>query len=201
MASGRPDYFGTIVAAGKYDDAYTPIALDVDGFITATMKGAYDAGLKTIAVDSSGIMKANLSAQDLDFLTVRPAYGAVDDDIDGKLIADATESVIFTKSGRGVLVGGVVRWWGGSSKARLRVKVVIDTNSICAVYTDDLMDRHITKPNILPTYVIKYDEVNYAYVVGISPGITFESSFAIQIYHELGMNQQVNWELYWALVP
>ena len=86
MPSGRPDWFGTIVSAGKYDTQFIPIAVDASGALVALLKGASvisgevdvnqldgvrevqganGGGLVTFAVDASGALVALLKGTSL----------------------------------------------------------------------------------------------------------------------------------------
>jgi len=201
MPSGRPDWFGTIVAAGKYDDTYLPIALDVDGFITATMKGAYDAVLKTIAVDSNGIMKANLYAQDMDFLTVRPAYGQAIRYHGSKTVVSGEYPSLLKVSGRGVILGGYFYWATASTSKDLIIYLNIDDVLVSAETTQELHLGNLYRQKPGPVYVLIYDDDNFKYRVAFTWGITFESSFEILAHHTFGSNIQVDSLSFWALVP
>lgn len=201
MPSGRPDWFGTIVAAGKYGDTYLPIALDVDGFITATMKGVYDAVLKTIAVDSDGIMKANLSVQDLDFLTVRPAYGQVRRGTGSvSITADSTET-IATITGKGLVIGGWFRWAGASSEASIAPIIKCDEVVVEQLAANVLNTYQQYPSTANPLYLIKYDDTYFSYIVGICPGLTFETSFEMAANNPYAAAHSIAYHVFYALVP
>jgi len=201
MSSGRPDWFGTIVAAGKYDDIYIPIALDVDGFITATMKGLYDELLKTIAVDSSGVMKANLSVQDLDFLTVRPAYGEVKHLGGITPATKETTTTIYTVSGKGVILSGWMQSLAATTSEMLSYELYIDGLLLIYVSPFWVRTRYHYAPENNPIYLICYDELNFNYIVGVQPKITFETSFQLKVGNPYSVDYDVTWRLYYALVP
>lgn len=203
MPSGRPDWFGTIVAAGKYDTTYIPIALDVDGFITATMKGKYDtdALLKTIAVDSAGVMKANISVQDLDYMTVRPGYGGADGYGAPITVPTAMLTTLKTVTGRGVIYPSYVRWTAAASRRAVETHLYVDGVSLFVHTAEHLYTRQVFAPGRLPLYVIEYDDDNFSYAVGIQSGITFESELSIKAYHSYGADQDVDIGLTYALVP
>ena len=202
MASGRPDWFGTIVAAGKYDTEYKAIELDESGAILALMKGAYDSVLKTIAVDSTGVMKANLTTQDLDFLTVRPAYGEAVRVLGNASIALGNIETLIAVTGRGVILGGTIYWTQTSD----------DPDAIHGhIYTEETLACDDT-PEILhrfnkyrgcdnPMYLARYEPSTYKYGIGLSPGTTFETKLEIKGQNNAHLTLTVYAVLNYALVP
>ena len=201
MPSGRPDWFGTIVSAGKYDTTFIPMAVDVNGALLALMKGAYNSALKTIAVDANGIMKANLSVQDLDFLTVRPAYGAINHHYASDGVPTSTLTSLHSDTGRGMLLGGHC-WWGAAGSVKsMKIHLIIDGDTITDDTVATFQEKSIFKENISPVYLAEYDDDFYAYTVGLSRGITFESSFEIKAHHTYGSDVYVVHNIFWALVP
>ncbi len=201
MPTGRPDWFGTIVAAGKYDTKYKAIALDESGAILALMKGAYGSFLKTIAVDENSVMKANLSVQDLDFLTVRPAYGQARQDSGGELIPSGAPTRLKRVGGRGIIVCGRISWGASATRKDLWVKLEIDDTEVTSRTPNTLNELNIFHPGRSPTFVTRYDDNEFNYGLCINPLLTFESSFEIIIYHNYGTDQNVTFEIMWALVP
>lgn len=202
MASGRPDWFGTIVSAGKYDTTFIPIAVDVNGNIIALIKGDEAGTLRTIAVDSGGIMKANLSVQDLDFLTVRPAYGQARGVVDSKACPNGQTTTLETFAGRGVMLGGWVKWGAAASQKTVELRVDIDGSEIVSLSAAELYVWGITVPGVTPTFVRLFDddpEVNY--VIAVQSGLTFESTIAFKIDNPSGTEATMYYWLYYALVP
>lgn len=246
MPSGRPDWFGTIVSAGKYDDTYIAIAVDIygnliglmkgddDGIlrtialdsggrivsvirdptsdqyiavdsagnITATMKGDYSGTLKTIAVDSTGIMKANLSAQDLDFLTVRPAYGQAQVESGSKNVNASTTESAFTITGRGVILSGYVYWAGPAIQRNAVVQLWVDDVNIYNAKPGDMHSWHIFDPSDAPITLTRFDDDNFWYKVSFRPITTFESKLEVKFENiYAGMAMTFYYNLIYALVP
>jgi len=202
MASGRPDWFGTIVAAGKYDTTYIPIALDVNGFITATMKGAHDSVLKTIAVDSDGIMKANLSVQDLDFLTVRPAYGEAVRVLGNASIALGNIETLITVTGRGVILGGTIYWVQTSDDPdAIHGHIYCEETLACDDSPEVLHDFNKYRGCDNPMFLARWIPSTYSYGIGLSPGTTFETKLEIKGQNNAHATLTVYAVLYYALVP
>lgn len=104
MPSGRPDWFGTIVSAGKYDSQYVPIAVSEDGVILAIMRGEYDDLPVPIAVDEDGVMQAILT------------IGVVGIESSSVSINATTEVTVFTITGKGSIYGGNI--WAAEGPAQ-----------------------------------------------------------------------------------
>lgn len=203
MATGRPDWFGTIVSAGKYNSTYVPIAVDENGNLVALMQGEYGTVLKTIAVDEDGVMLANLSAQDLDFQTVRPAYGESVVVNGSKVITAGNTISITTVSGRGVTLGGWYQWGigGGISMTALDLIVKTDDTLLEQITAGELHDGYDYTPINHPLTLQIYDNVNRDYRVALAPGLTFESSLEMAAYNSYGSDITVAYYLFYALTP
>lgn len=202
MPSGRPDWFGTIVSAGKYDDTYVPIAVDVSGAILALMKGAHDSVLKTIAVDSDGIMKANLSVQDLDFLTVRPAYGAAEVEAGSQAISYSTTYTVVSISGRGVIYFGWIFTPGATAANQETMEVWVDGVKVLSSDMLTIYQNEMFTPGSGLLYVVGWDREHTRYRVCFTPGLTFEATFELKIKGSyLGITPDYSWNVIYALIP
>lgn len=58
MASGRPDWYSSVVIQGRHGDDYVPVGVDTDGNMIARIRGLFGAALKDITVDTDGNMIA-----------------------------------------------------------------------------------------------------------------------------------------------
>jgi len=183
MASGRPDWFGTIVAAGKYDDTYLPIALDAKGFITATMKGAYDAVLKTIAVDSDGVMKANIAVQDLATLIMRPKYGAATMEAFSVACPGGQTTTLLTINAMGMIYEGHIYTPTIIGHATDQPKLYIDDALIGDDSYHTLNGRNIIHPQRGSIYLTVFNDKDHRYCVGIGRGNSFESKVELKYYN------------------
>lgn len=202
MPSGRPDWFGTIVSAGKYDDTYVPIAVDVNGAILALMKGTYGETVKTIAVDSDGVMKANLTTQDLDFLSVRPVYGEAAIAASSQTVAASSSHTAVDVDGRGAILCGQIRWEGTASRKAGQINLKIDGSSFDTVRPGTIVDYDYFGPLDGPMFLRRYDDDNFRYAVGLTPHITFESNLTIELVNPYGaLDIDYVWEIVYMLVP
>ncbi len=180
MPSGRPDWFGTIVAAGKYDTTFIPIGLDETGAILALMKGAYDSVLKTIAVDSTGVMKANISVQDLAELIMRPKYGAGTAGDIQVVCSAGTTTTLLTVNAKGMIYWGHLYAPGAVDHQTDQPILYLDESLISSQSFGTLRARRITKPHEGSMYTILFDDTLYDYGVGIGPQHTFESKVELK---------------------
>ncbi len=202
MASGRPDWFGTIVSAGKYNSTYIAIAVDASGNIVGLMKGDDDGTLRTIAVDGSGIMKANLSAQDLNFLTVRPAYGEAKYAAGTETVPNNTETSLVTVTDQGVTYGGVIYWDSGVTDSKIMYGRLYTDDVLSFTMQIDFMRLNgLTRPGSAPMYAARVDPTNMTYAIGISPGTTFESKLELRVVHAAGLSIDVSYQLIYAVTP
>lgn len=179
------------------------LAVDENGMLLAKMTGEY-AGLpaRTIAVDKDGVMKANLSAQDLNWLTIRPAYGEAKQFADGKSCPAGQETQILSVSGRGVTYGGYLKWISALETGDMDLRMYIDDVLLFTATFTTLKDDGFDKYGFSPIAMIAYDpDASFKYVAGISREITFETSLALKVYNPGASAQDVAGKLYYALVP
>lgn len=226
MAHGTADYWGGIQIGAEYSDTQVPvatdehgnlftllkghyagapkiIAVDTNGNLYALMQGAHNSVLKTIAVDTDGIMKANLSVQDLDFLTVRPAYGEAARLKDSTTITAGSTVSLFIITGRGVILSGDIYWGDAvNNKSSLTIEVQVEDALIFDWTPYRMLTRGLVAPMGGPCYVRQYQEFSgYAYAVGLSPYFTFESKLEVLVANPYGVDESVAWEITYALVP
>ncbi len=201
MASGRPDWFGTIVAAGKYDTTFIPIGLDETGAILALMKGAYDSVLKTIATDSNGIMKANLAVQDLAEITVRTKYGTADRKQGQTSVSPSTTTSLFTISGKGMIYCGHIATGPSQSQSGDILKIYGDGDLLFTQSFYQMYTRKMFKNGDNLLYLTKYDDTDYSYVVCATSFITYEASFEVRYQEAYGNSFNVHWDFTHALTP
>jgi len=202
MSSGRPDFHPAMLLEGKYGTNLVPVLVDAYGQLFAVMKGAYGTTLKTIATDSNGVMLANLSAQDLDFLRVRPTYGQGRFYGSGWIVVpNVTLTTIITIAGRGAILGGFLSYEDGLVPDAQNWYVLTDG----AAFAQDTPDSAYNNGQIMdldyPLSVSRFDTLNNIYRLQLGKGITFESSFVIKTYHNYGGAKNANAVLYYALKP
>jgi hypothetical protein len=198
------DAAGIMLSRMKGSDGGTlrDVAVDSSGFLTALMKGLDGATLRTIAVDADGVMKANLSAQDLNFLTVRPAYGTAKRvSATGEVIGGSAWSNILNVNGRGVILGGFLGVAGDTALSVSKVRAIIDgVTSESGSYVGMVYDN-LLRPGQGMFYVIRYNDLTTNYYAGITPNLTFESSISLGVYNNVGVNEYTSYDVIYALTP
>lgn len=206
MASGRPDWYGSMSMHGKYTlagvDSYKPLNVDVEGNLLALMTGLLEGVYTPIAVDGEGIMRANLVLQSLPAMTIRPYYteALITRDV---IFADALDFTTLAHIiGRGVVLAGGIR---ASDPGALEIDMpmlTVDGVLLQNHTFEFLYDNQCWKPESALMHLVHYDvQGNRFCKVDLLPGITFEENITLT-YEETNNNTpSVYFELAYALVP
>jgi hypothetical protein len=178
------------------------IKVDDTGQIMALLRGLYGSTLKTIAVDTDGVMMANLSAQDLDFLRVRPVYGQARALINNPLLVEtATWETLADISGQGATNSGNIYWDSADPTQGNSLKLTVDGT---VIFYEDIMDMNTFKLGVdwaAPFKLLLYDTTNNIYSIAIAPNYTFETSYKLELYNiSLPTISVYRW-IYYSLVP
>lgn len=200
MASGRPDWYSSIAMHGKHLTDYVCVAVDAAGNMLGIMQGWDGAALQPIAVDGAGVMKANLVLQDLSFLTVRPAYGSAIRVADGIAVPDSVETELWLVNHQGALIDGIVYALGDPDYRHVYLRIRIDGNLVLDNTFQEIMTFGASGRSSFRMSMIYFALVG-SYVAGFNQKLTFETSFSIHAYHELGADVAVNWDCCYALTP
>jgi len=177
------------------------LSIDADGYLVSVMKGLDGATLRTIAVDANGIMKANLSVQDLNFLTVRPAYGSVVLEKDNDAIPDSEETELILIEGQGVIYDGIISSSCGDTPASYKYRIKVDGSLILDYSVTTLYNYSKSLRGRFPLIMGIYDTENHNYLAMINSIITFEESFGVYIYQTTGAARATWWDFRYALTP
>jgi len=179
---------------GQYADILKPIAIDQNGLMLAVMKGDFSGALKTVAVDTDGIMKANLSAQDLKPLTTIPAFGTGHILSGIKGVAGGGTGSCCGDTGRGVLYGGYVQWSAASTMKECRVELWMEAGKVFAIDAETMNACNLVNPMGSPLYLSVYTEnAVFEYVVQISRGVPYDSSWELKVYNSTGSLHDFNY--------
>jgi len=201
MASGRPDWYGSMSMHGKFGDLYKPVAVDAEGNLIATMYGGAPGARHYIAVDDDGIMKANLALQEAAFLTVRPAYGSAQKHSFIRVVFDDDETQLFEIEGQGVVYDGLIFTNAGDTPNSFVYRLYVDDVQILNMNAQDILFYGFTGLNKFPMSMSVYDTTDHKYYSVLNSIITFESKFAVKIYQNTGGNVTVEWIYHYALTP
>jgi hypothetical protein len=178
------------------------VAVDSTGQIMALLRGIYGSTLKTIAVDTDGIMKANLAAQDFDFLRVRPVYGEARALISNPVsIESHTTGTLGSATGRGATYRGVVYWTQAESNTGNIMKLIIDGTEVFSMDMAQMATYGLDKEWVAPFKLIYTTAGNAIFIIGLDRDITFEASLSWTLYNATG-NLIVPYRyFYYSLVP
>ena len=205
MASGRPDWYGSMTLHGKYTDVgvdtYKSINVDEEGNLLALMTGLIGGVYRPIAVDAGGVMRANLYAQGLNFLTVRPAYGSDIREGDDKLCNAGAMTDLFEIEGQGVIYSGMIFLTEVDDGTLIKPHIQVDRVDIQNLRFDNLYDLQVFGESKNIISLIRYDTVNGLFACVTTQLITFEEYFTMKIWNDSGANETVYWEFVYALTP
>jgi len=84
---------------------------------------------------------------------------------------------LLTIIGKGIILGGNFNFTKNSAQLKFTFD---DETPITSSSIDSLYQQELFSPNIDLLYVVRYDDVNYNYRVGLSPGYNFETKLKIE---------------------
>lgn len=199
------DVNGNIIARIRGKDgggALQDVLLDTSGNMQTVVKGDYSGTLKTVAVDTNGVLKANLSAQDLNYLKVRPVYGGLNfEAISSVAIPNSTWTEIKSVTGKGAVISGRAYFGEYFASAQQQFRFKIDGVAAGSYTVENLNSLNYLPGQGSPMFIAFYNDVSYNYKIGFGPGITFETSFAIEAYQNSGAAKTGYTNFFYALVP
>ena len=133
-------------------------------------------------------------------ISVRPSLGAAQREIYllNAVASDTRQCAII--HGNGILYGGHVASQGIATQKTDTYNLYIDGNRIAHTQFEFHNEAHINKEHSSPLYELQYDDVNFLYVLGIMPGITFESSFEIRYTEAPGRTPVLLGEIIYTII-
>lgn len=131
---------------------------------------------------------------------IRPRYGGAEDSSGFKVVTANDQTILTTISGKGMIYGGVLRVGPASNQKNSAIWVYVDDEKLSVDSFGSLNLWGMTKEHCYPVYLIMYDDVNLAYAVGISHGITFETSLQLMYSEVYGSTPIVTYRVIYALV-
>ncbi len=134
------------------------------------------------------------------YLGMRPRYGAAQNNSDGKVVTARDTTILVTVSGKGLIYGGNVLLDPAGSQAIDVIRLLIDGQYLSAGSIYSLYLFKFNKPWSSSLYLIHYDNETFKYAVGISPSITFESSFQVEYKECYGNTPTVYHNIDFALI-
>uniref|UniRef100_A0A6H1ZMX4 Uncharacterized protein n=1 Tax=viral metagenome TaxID=1070528 RepID=A0A6H1ZMX4_9ZZZZ len=198
------DPSGYILSRMKGSDGGTmrDIAVDASGRMIALIKGDDAGTIRTVAVDVDGVMKANLSAQELDYLRVRPNYGKTQRvSATGQTFPSHAWYTCLDTAGRGFLLGGWIQFESYAASESGFARLVIDGTNVQSLSLGYLFAINAVHPQKTMFWINRWTSDINVLGLSISPGVTFESSLQVQAWNVSGLAGVISFELYYALVP
>lgn len=131
---------------------------------------------------------------------VRPRYGGARIVSDSKQVTKNIQTNLVAISGRGMTYGGAVWLDYTLTQANSRVLLGCEGVAITDLSFLRLNDYGIDQTKTLPVSLNRYDPISFIYSVGISYGITFESSLILNYLEQHGTTPTVHFRLVYALI-
>jgi len=125
----------------------------------------------------------DIAYQALAQLINRPMYGGVSSAVGGQTVLANTDTELASVYGKGMLYGGYLFLDHTSTQKDSRANLIIDDESVSNLKFSDMNKYSLSLPLSSIIHLLKFDDTNFIYSVGISYGITFETSVKI-IYTE-----------------
>ena len=142
----------------------------------------------------------DIAYQALAELQTRPKYGAGLAAFGSVVTTGWATTVLATISGKGMLYGGYVYLDYTSSQKGSYVIVALDGTNLVAESFGTMNQYRMTRPLGLVNSILKYDDVNYQYAVGLAYGFTFETELKLSYFEGQGNAPTVTYRLVYAVI-
>ncbi len=110
------------------------------------------------------------------FRTVRQNYGAAKK-LDNTIVATAMLKVTLADiQGKGMIYGGYIFLDAPATQQNDYIEIEIDGQALSYQTYANMMKYNVAKENQQVLYMMVYNEVKSIYAIGISKGITFDTS-------------------------
>lgn len=130
----------------------------------------------------------------------RPMYGAAQCAGAAKVVTANVQTQLVLVSGKGVIYGGTL-FVIGTSGQRLSIPIIkLDAQQLSWGDFMGLNDISADRERSEPFYLLKYDNVNFIYCVGLSRNLTFETSFETIYDEKHGTTPIVSCRVVYALI-
>lgn len=142
----------------------------------------------------------DIALQSVSEVINRPKYGAAQRTITAKVVVANDLTKLITVDGKGMTYGGIVYLDHTVSQKDSVVRVTIDSRLLTLWPFDDMVKVGLSVQHSNPSYILKYDETNFIYCIGIQNGLTFESEVLIEYDEKDGGTPIVAAMLVYALI-
>ena len=134
------------------------------------------------------------------FTSVRPRYGSAQKCWGSKILTPNVENTFCDITGKGMIYGGNMSLDFTLTQKWSVINLYVDGAKFYAVNFDTLYKYRHIQENAYPIYLIKRDETNFIYSIGVSVGYTFESGFKFSYTEGHGAAEKVYYNLFYALI-
>ena len=143
--------------------------------------GAVSVGQVPVNISGQDISQVdiNITAQQIERVFVAYSYGAIQSVAAGAYINPGEHLNPIKINARGVLIGGLLRFWGDSDIDNLTVYSNIDGNFVTGFTLGEFDEYNITNPYANIYFLLMHDASLYKYGFGVARGITFDEKFEL----------------------
>lgn len=134
------------------------------------------------------------------FRSVRPRYGAAKSKAVGITVTASAETTLVEESGKGIIYGGVLYFDYTSSQAGAKPWLTVDDKKLGQLPLGFLNRWSVNQPGTFPFYLLHYDESEFEYGLGLTPGYTFESGFKVSYEESNDTTPHVYCSITYALI-
>ena len=121
----------------------------------------------------------NIFTQTLSEITIRNKYGTPTFSAAIVPVPSDEDTIILTILGKGMIYGGFVSSAGAATQRNDKVYIKLDGAVTWPLTFFNLNNFGLTDPTSMFPYLLKYDDINFLYTVGLNYGTTFETSLVI----------------------
>jgi len=144
----------------------------------------------------------NITGQDIAQVIERPMYGAANFAVYSDVIIEDNIETLFSITGTGMIYGGAIAILGAFDTGYIYIATYIDGVSILATSIYDLNAYQTEDKSTFPLFDQYYSEENDSYIIGITRGITFETSCHVVVYNYIGSGDDatIGGSIWYALI-
>lgn len=142
----------------------------------------------------------DITYQTLAQITNRPKYGGALSAGGAEVMPANEELSLALITGKGMIYGGYIWVDYSASQAEGLVSLYVEGTLILAIDLLDLKKFCIDRAWAGPFYIMNYDDVDFIYSLGVSYGLTFESSFEFRYTERDGGTPIVYFDIVYALI-
>jgi len=97
------------------------------------------------------------------------------------LVPEGDETILTTITGKGKIVGGLLKVSSVGSQKDAEINIRIDGHTVQGWEIQQLNNWGITPPACMPARILSYDDATFVYTLDFLQGILFNEEFRISI--------------------